>query len=156
MAESDKLALIANVAASYLRRNSVGVDQIGNVFSSVVRAVEQAAKEIESGVPAAEAATPTAEAKRAPAVSVRKSVQHDYIVCLEDGLRARTLKRHLQAAHGMTPQQYREKWNLPKDYPLVAPAYSESRSKMAKALGLGRIAGSQKGRRGRKARTPAS
>jgi predicted transcriptional regulator len=154
MAEPDKLTLIATIAASYLRRNSVGVDQIATVMSSVTEALEQASKKL-AGITADEGEQPAAvEEKQRPAVPVKKSVQPEYIVCLEDGQHQRTLKRHLQSAHGLTPKEYREKWRLPKDYPMVAPAYSEQRSKMAKALGLGRKiarptpAGSK--RRGRK------
>jgi predicted transcriptional regulator len=152
MAEQEKLSLVANVAASYLRRNSVGIDQIGAVFSSVTRALGQASRELEGG--AAEEAQPAAapvEEKRAPAVPVRRSVHRDYIVCLECGVKARTLKRHLQTAHSLVPQQYREKWSLPRDYPMVAPAYSERRSQMAKDLGLGRKGAAARGgsRRGK-------
>jgi predicted transcriptional regulator len=153
MPESAKLTLIAEITASYLRRNSVGIDQIGTVVSSVTHAVEEAAKEIGgSAVPELQPAP--RETGGSPAVPIKKSVQREYIVCLEDGMRARTLKRHLNSAHGMTPERYREKWGLPADYPLVAPAYSESRSKMAKKLGLGRKAGTKivrrKTRRARK------
>jgi predicted transcriptional regulator len=136
MADPDRLSLIANVAASYLRRNSVGIEQIGSVVSSVRRALEEAAHGADGAAPSAgPAAMPE---KRPPAVPVKNSVHNDYIICLEDGIQARTLKRHLQAAHGLTPQQYREKWGLPKDYPITAPGYSERRSQMAKRLGLGR------------------
>jgi predicted transcriptional regulator len=151
MAESDKLTLISNIAASYLRRNSVGIDQIGTVVSSVTRAIEEAAKEV--GASAVRAPEPApGETGRSPAVPIKKSVHREYIVCLEEGLHARTLKRHLNSAHGMTPDQYREKWGLPNDYPLVAPAYSESRSKMAKKLGLGRKAGATNARGKRRTR----
>lgn len=139
MAEPDKLSLISNIASSYLRRNSVSIDQIGTVISSVTRAIEDAAREIEGGPPEAPQAASTEE-KQSPAVPVDDSVKRQYIVCLEDGRHVRTLKRHLQVAHGMTPAQYREKWALPKDYPMAAPAYSEHRSQMAKQLGLGRKA----------------
>jgi predicted transcriptional regulator len=122
------LALTAKIAASYLRHNSVGADQIGALISSVGDALEQTSKI--AGMAADEAALQ-------PAVSIKKSVQRAYIVCLEDGKHARTLKRHLQAAHGLTPQQYREKWRLPRDYPMVAPAYSALQSQVAKAAGLG-------------------
>jgi predicted transcriptional regulator len=138
MADSDKLALIANVAANYLRRNSVGVDQISIVMSSVTRAIEQAARALETGTAMSGEAQPAAaEDKREPAVPIRRSVQQDAITCLECGIRAKTLKRHLQAAHGLTPQQYRERWGLSRDYPMAAPAYAAKRSEMAKALGLG-------------------
>jgi predicted transcriptional regulator len=142
VADSDKLALISNIAANYLRRNSVGVDQIGTVVLSITKAIEQAAKEIgDGGFSEVPSSPPEAsENRQSPAVPIKKSVQREYIVCLEDGIHARTLKRHLGTAHGMTPDQYREKWGLPSDYPLIAPAYSAARSKMAKKLGLGRKA----------------
>jgi predicted transcriptional regulator len=151
MAETDKLALISNIAAGYLRRNSVSIDQIGTVVSSITRAIEQTAQEIR-GSAVHESQPAPRETGGSPAVPIKKSVHREYIVCLEDGLHARTLKRHLNSAHGMTPDQYREKWGLPHDYPLVAPAYSESRSKMAKKLGLGRKAGTTSARRKRRTR----
>jgi predicted transcriptional regulator len=158
MAESDKLALISNIAANYLRRNSVNVDQIGTVVSSVTRAIEQAAKEIGGGgAPEVQLLSSEAsERSQSPAVPIKKSVQREYIVCLEDGFRARTLKRHLGTAHDMTPDQYREKWELPSDYPLIAPAYSEARSKMAKKLGLGRKASAKAVRPKRRTRKAAT
>ena len=130
-AAGDKRPLVAKIAASYLRHNSLSVDQIGALISSVGDALEQASKI--GGTAADEAAR--------PAVSIKKSIQREYIVCLEDGSHWRTLKRHLRTAHGMTPQQYREKWRLPSDYPMTAPAYSERRSQFAKWAGLGRKAG---------------
>jgi predicted transcriptional regulator len=137
MADSDKLTLIADVAANYLRRNSVGLEQIGIVMSAVTRAVEQAARDLASGTALTDADTPATAEQRAPAVPVRRSVQRDHLVCLEDGMKVKTLKRHLKSAHGMTPQEYRAKWGLPSDYPMAAPAYSERRSEMAMLLGLG-------------------
>jgi predicted transcriptional regulator len=145
MEESDRIALVAEVAGSYLRRNSVGVDQIGRVVSAITRAFEHVASgngigdggtpEVANGSPQARPEKPT------PAVPIKRSVQPDYIVCLEDGFHARTLKRHLQSAHGMSPAEYRAKWGLPRDYPVTAPAYSERRSALAKKLGLGNKAG---------------
>ncbi|MBC7283691.1 MAG: MucR family transcriptional regulator [Hoeflea sp.] len=82
--------------------------------------------------------------KQKPAVSVRRSVQSDHLVCLEDGQKYKSLKRHLMSNHGLTPEQYREKWELPADYPMVAPAYAEARSRLAKEMGLG-----QKRKRGK-------
>ena len=156
MADSDKLSLVANVVASYLRRNAIGVDQIAAVISSVTDALESASKKI-AGTTADEAkpSQPTSVVEKPqPAVSIKKSVQPEFIVCLEDGKHSRTLKRHLQTAHGMTPQQYREKWRLAKDYPMTAPAYSAQRSKMAKAVGLGQKVSAAKAagpkRRGRR------
>jgi predicted transcriptional regulator len=153
MPDQDRLALVADVAASYLRQNALGVDQIASVISNVSKALDAAARELagESTAPAAQ--TPE---KPVPAVPVKRSVHRDYIVCLEDGARVRTLKRHLMSAHGLTPAQYREKWGLRRDYPLTAPKYSERRSTMAKTLGLGsKVAAAKKGRkRGKK--KPAS
>jgi predicted transcriptional regulator len=133
-AVGDKRPLVAKIAASYLRRNSASVDQIGALITSVGDALEQARI-------AGSAASSTSVEGARPAVSIKQSVQREYIVCLEDGSHWRTLKRHLRTAHGMTPQQYREKWRLPHDYPMTAPAYSEQRSQLAKAFGLGQKAG---------------
>jgi predicted transcriptional regulator len=138
--ESENLPLIANIAASYLRRNSIGVDQIGTVVSAITRAIKQAKKELAGEIVQAEVRPEPAEEQRTPAVPIKRSVQRDYLVCLEEGSKAKTLKRHLHVAHGLTPQQYRERWGLPRDYPMVAPAYREQRSAVAKQLGLGRKA----------------
>jgi predicted transcriptional regulator len=166
MADSDKLALIADVAANYLRRNSVGLDQIGSVMSAVTRAVERAARDLESGTALTAGETPAAAEQRAPAVPVKRSVQRDHLVCLEDGMKVKTLKRHLKSAHGMTPEEYRDKWGLPRNYPMAAPAYSERRSEMAKQLGLGqkmqagraakRKAGAKGGRRAKREKGAAA
>ena len=134
-AASYRRSLVAKVAASYLRRNSVSVDQIGELISLVGDALEQA-------MIAGTAADTTALQS---AASIKKSVQRDYIACLECAKHAVTFKRRLRTAHGMTPQQYREKWRLPRDYPMTAPAYSEHRSQMAKAVGLGQKAGTAMG-----------
>jgi predicted transcriptional regulator len=149
MPDEDRLALIADVTASYLRQHPVGVDRIAAVIANVSKALDTAAKQL-AGVPRSnEAAAP--QVKLAPAVPIKRSVQREYIICLEDGLRVRTLKRHLMSAHGMTPAQYREKWGLARDYPLTAPEYSERRSTMAKTLGLGTKTAAKKGRkRGKK------
>ena len=82
-----------------------------------------------------------------PAISVRKSVTPDYIICLEDGKKFKSLKRHLHTRYNMTPSEYRAKWGLPSDYPMVAPSYSAARSNLANAMGLGRKAAAAKGRR---------
>jgi predicted transcriptional regulator len=81
---------------------------------------------------------PKAPVELVPAVPIRRSVADDYIVCLEDGRKLKTLKRHLMTAYGMTPEQYRRKWGLPPDYPMVAPSYARKRQELAKAIGLGR------------------
>jgi predicted transcriptional regulator len=134
------LTLIANVTASYLRRNSTSPDQIATVVANITRALDEAAKIGEPPRTVASSAAAKSEAQE-PAVPIKKSLQRDYIVCLEDGVRARTLRKHLAVAHGMTPEQYRAKWALPSDYPMVAPEYSEQRSAMAKSIGLGRKSG---------------
>jgi predicted transcriptional regulator len=82
-----------------------------------------------------------------PAVPIRKSVTPEYIVCLEDGKKLKMLKRHLRSTYGMTPDEYRTKWNLPPDYPMVAPNYAAQRSEFAKKIGLGRSSGRQTRRR---------
>jgi predicted transcriptional regulator len=84
--------------------------------------------------------------KPKPPVPVRKSIEPDYLICLEDGRRFKSLKRHLKASFNMTPDQYREKWDLPADYPMVAPTYAATRSQLAKNMGLGRLARKQGGR----------
>jgi predicted transcriptional regulator len=163
---TDKLALIADVVSSYLRRNSVSADQIGTVVASVTRAMGDAEKQLARGDVAVGATGEVATTARPePAVSVRSSVKPDFIVCLDCGAKVKTLKRHLQSAHGLDPKQYRERWDLKKDYPMTAPAYSERRSAMARDLGLGRKAGQatkaakkspRRGKRKEPAASPAS
>lgn len=149
--EANKLALIAEMAAAYLRRNSVGQEQIGSVVGSITRALQQAERDLTGEAAAAPAAEAAASAEKpTPAVAVRSSIKPDAITCLECGSRQKTLKRHLSVAHGLTPAQYREKWGLKRDYPMVAPSYSEQRSAMAKKLGLG-----NKGRGARRRNTAA-
>ncbi|VVT12184.1 MucR family transcriptional regulator [Erythrobacter sp. EC-HK427] len=87
------------------------------------------------------------EEKPVPAVPIRSSVKNEYIVCLEDGKKMKMLKRHLMTAYGMTPEDYRERWGLPADYPMVAPAYAEKRRELAKKIGLGRKPGQTRGRK---------
>src|SRR5687768_18055275 len=104
MPDEDRLALLADVAGSYLRQNAVGFDQIAKVVANVSKALDAAAREL-AGESAATSAPAQAD-KPTPAVPVKRSVHRDYIICLEDGARVRTLKRHLMAAHGLTPDQY--------------------------------------------------
>ena len=94
-------------------------------------------KLVHDALVAAVVGPPEPEPQKSPAVSVRKSVTTDFIICLEDGRPFKSLKRHLRAKYDLTPEQYRTKWGLPKDYPMVAPSYAEARSQMAKKLGLG-------------------
>jgi predicted transcriptional regulator len=119
--------LTANIVSAYVSHNATAASEIpaliGQVHAALVR--------IAGGH-----AEPVVEAAK-PAVAVKKSVTPDYIVCLEDGKKFKSLKRHLRAQYNMTPEQYREKWNLPPDYPMVAPNYAVARSRLAKQMGLG-------------------
>ena len=117
--------LAAKIVTSYLRHNPLGADQIGTLISTVHQALERLGEPAEATV------------ERMPAVSVRRSVHHDYVVCLECGQRGRTLRRHIKT-HGLTVDEYRARWNLSQEHPIVAPAYKEKRSQLAKQLGLGR------------------
>jgi predicted transcriptional regulator len=120
------LKLTAAIVSAHLSHNTVDARALPAIIQSVHAALTNAG-----------AAAPE-PVRLAPAVPIRKSVFSDHIVCLEDGKKQKTLKRHLQTAHGLTPAQYREKWQLPHDYPMVAPDYAETRSALAKARGLGR------------------
>lgn len=125
------IALTASIVSAYVARNNVPTPDLARVIASTHAALAGL-----GGPPAPVAAEPLV-----PAVPIRKSVTPDAIICLEDGRAFKTLKRHLSTSYGMTPDQYRAKWNLPADYPMVAPNYAESRSALAKAIGLGRKAG---------------
>jgi predicted transcriptional regulator len=116
----------ADIVAAYVSNNSVAAADLPALIESVHRALGQL------GTPVA---PPVEEQK--PAVPVKKSVTPEYIICLEDGKKFKSLKRHLRTSYGMTPDAYREKWGLPKDYPMVAPAYAAARSELAKNMGLG-------------------
>ena len=122
------LSLTAEIAASFAGNNAVATSDLPALISSVFRALRAAGTiEVEKTTPA-----PT------PAVAIRKSVTPEFIVCLEDGKRLTMLKRHLATRYDMTPAEYRQRWGLPKDYPMVAPAYAAQRSALAKRIGLGR------------------
>jgi predicted transcriptional regulator len=123
----DVVALAAEIVAAYVSNNTVAAADIPGLLSEVHGALVQAASSAAAGPPA------TAK----PAVPIRRSLGPDYIICLEDGRRFRSLKRHLRTQHNMTPEQYREKWGLPVDYPMVAPTYAQARSQLAKEMGLG-------------------
>ena len=123
----DIIALTAEITAGYLRGNRLPAAGIPEVISLVHDALRQLGRPV----------APEKEPQR-PAVPIRKSITAEYIVCLEDGRKLKMLKRHLRSTYGMTPDEYRAKWNLPADYPMVAPAYAEKRSEFAKAIGLGR------------------
>jgi predicted transcriptional regulator len=119
--------LTSTIVAAYVRRNEIGSDQLGTLISTVHQALSGLGK------PAAEI-----EAERTPAVTIRRSVRRDHVVCLECGWRGLTLRRHLATGHGLTVEQYRARWNPPRDHPITAPSYSERRSGLAKEFGLGR------------------
>ena len=118
----------AEIVSAYVSNNDVRPEELSTLISEVHAALSRA--------PHGQS-EPEPEPQQ-PAVSVRRSVTPDYIICLEDGKKFKSLRRHLQSDHGMTPDQYRAKWGLKKDYPMVAPSYSEARSALARSLGLGR------------------
>jgi predicted transcriptional regulator len=120
--------LTAQIISSYVAKNELEVAELTKLIQDVHSALARA--------PAA-AAGPV-KIDLSPAVAITKSVTPDYVVCLEDGLKFKSLKRHLAGAHGLTPKDYRTKWDLPRDYPIVAPNYAQARSVLAKSIGLGR------------------
>ncbi len=119
--------LTANIVSAYLSNNPTPASEIPNLISQIHAALMR----VSSG-----RADPPTEPAR-PAVPLKKSVNPDYLVCLEDGKRFKSLKRHLRTQYNMTPEQYRDKWGLPPDYPMVAPNYAVARSQLAKKMGLG-------------------
>ena len=128
---NDLLALTADIVAAHVAHNRVTVGELPELISKVHGALATLGQDI---------AAPTA-AEQKPAVSIRSSIKPDHIICLEDGKKLTMLKRYLHTNFGMTPQQYRAKWKLPADYPMVAPNYAEKRRTLAKAIGLGRKSG---------------
>ena len=124
--QTNVLDMTAEIVAAYVGNNSVSADQLPGLIQQVHGALKGV------GSPAEAPATP-----QAPAVPVRKSINPDFLVCLEDGRKFKSLKRHLRTKYGMSPEDYRAKWGLPKDYPMVAPSYAEARSQLAKSMGLG-------------------
>jgi len=126
VAEDMLLTLTADIVAAHVSNNSVAVNDLPTLIQNVHSAL--------SGISASRNAP---EAKPEPKVPVRSSVKPDYIVCLEDGKRLKMLKRHLMTHYSLTPDQYRQKWGLPADYPMVAPNYAEQRRTLAKSIGLG-------------------
>ncbi len=127
------LELTARIVAAHVSKNEMAVADLPGLIGSVY----------ETLAAVGEGVAPRPE----PAVSINRSVRPDYIVCLEDGLKHKMLKRHLRTAHELTPDAYRKRWGLAPDYPLVAPKYAELRSKLAKKIGLGRKPGTKVKRR---------
>ena len=132
------LELTAEIASAYVSNNPVPASDLPGLIATVAASVNQ----LSTNAPA-EAEKPV------PAVPIKKSVTQEYIISLEDGLKFKSLRRALMARYGMTPDEYRAKWGLPSDYPMVAPGYAARRSELAKKMGLGRKPG-QKPKRGRK------
>ena len=130
--ETNRLALIeltTDIVANFVSHNSIAPADLGHLINSTY----QALLGLESG------ATIEPELPLVPAVAIKKSVHADYIVCLEDGKHFKSLKRHLRTSYDMTPDEYRAKWGLPHDYPMVAPSYAAARSSLAKSMGLGSV-----------------
>lgn len=125
------IELATQIVAAYVGNNSVAQSDLPKLIGDVHRALEAAAS---GGAPKEEAADK-------PAVNVKRSITPDYLICFEDGKKFKSLKRHLRSHFNLSPEQYREKWGLPADYPMVAPNYSASRSSLAKNMGLGQRAG---------------
>jgi predicted transcriptional regulator len=130
------ITLTSDIVAAHLSNNNVDVDAVPGLITNVYQALAGLGEE-----------TVVEEVRPEPAVSIRASIKPDYIVCLEDGKKLKMLKRYLRTNYNMTPEEYRARWNLPTDYPMVAPNYAEKRRDLAKKIGLGRKPGTVRGRR---------
>ena len=120
------LELTSEIVAAHVSNNSVAMTDLPTLIEQVYKTLSNVGKDAEAS-----------GERLTPAVAIKKSVTPDYIICLEDGKRLKMLKRHLKTAYNMTPDEYRERWGLPPDYPMVAPNYANQRSSLAKAIGLG-------------------
>jgi predicted transcriptional regulator len=121
------LGIVADIVSAYVSNNSIASNDLAGLIANVHQALLQAAQGPRESV---------AEPLKPP-VPIKKSITPDYLICLEDGKRFKSLKRHLRTRYDMSPQQYREKWGLPPDYPMVAPNYAQKRSSLARQMGLG-------------------
>ncbi len=130
---SELLELSTEIVSAYVSHNVVPATELPELIANVYGAMSATQSE-------------TAEAKEPlkPAVSVRRSITDDYLICLEDGKKFKSLKRHLRTHYGLSPEEYRDKWGLPADYPMVAPNYAAARSELAKKMGLGQRGGRRK------------
>lgn len=135
--KSELLEMTADIVSAYVSNNTLPADGVPGLIASIHSALSSVA----GGAP-----EPVAEVKD-PAVPVRKSITPDFLICLEDGRKFKSLKRHLRTKYNMSPEEYRAKWNLAKDYPMVAPNYAKARSDLAKSMGLGQ--GGRKPAKGR-------
>ncbi|MDE2356803.1 MAG: MucR family transcriptional regulator [Alphaproteobacteria bacterium] len=123
------IEMTTEIVASYVENNSVSAEEL----PALIQSVHKALLGVSTGAPVVDAAP------KEPAVPIRRSVQPDFIICLEDGRKFKSLKRHLRTRYGLSPEDYRAKWGLPKDYPMVAPNYAKARSDLAKQMGLGQV-----------------
>jgi predicted transcriptional regulator len=125
--ENSVIEMAADIVSAYVGNNTVSVNEL----PALIKNIHDTLKGISNGV------TAEAVAPQTPAVPVRRSITPEFLICLEDGRKFKSLKRHLQTKYGMSPEDYRAKWGLPRDYPMVAPNYAASRSALAKQMGLG-------------------
>ena len=128
VSQNNILRMSVRITSAYLAHNPIDSAQISDLINAVHGSIRQLA----------EPASATTKSTRKPAIAIKKSVAPNYIVCLEDGRRLKMLKRHLKAAYGLTPEEYRQRWNLPTNSPRVAPRYAQQRSQFAKKTGLGK------------------
>ena len=138
--KSEIIEMTADIVSAYVGNNTVPATELPALIQNIPRALSQVSGGDE----------PAPEAPKEPAVPVRKSISPDFLVCLEDGRKFKSLKRHLRTKYNMSPEEYRAKWGLPKDYPMVAPNYAKARSDLAKQMGLGQ-GGRKPARKGRAA-----
>jgi predicted transcriptional regulator len=127
MSAPSYIELAADIVSAYVSNNSVSANELPSLIGDIHNALLR----VSSGV------LETSSEALKPAISVKKSITPDYIICLEDGKKFKSLKRHLRTQYNMSPEDYREKWGLPSDYPMVAPNYAQARSQLAKQMGLG-------------------
>ncbi len=127
--DTSSLELVSKIVSAYVSKNSLPPGEL----PQLIRTVSEALKTPDQ----------VAASRPEPAVPIKKSVHPDYVICLEDGMKLKMLKRHLRASYDMSPDEYRQRWGLPADYPMVAPKYAAVRSELAKKIGLGRKAGSK-------------
>ena len=125
--KSEIIEMTADIVSAYVGNNTVATADIAALIHSVHQALSGV-----NGAPEAPEVAP-----QEPAVSIKRSIQPDHLICLEDGRKFKSLKRHLRTKYNLTPEEYRAKWRLPKDYPMVAPSYAKARSDLAKQMGLG-------------------
>ncbi|MDO8289759.1 MAG: MucR family transcriptional regulator [Parvibaculum sp.] len=126
-AKTELIDLTTEIVSAYVGHNTVAADDLASLIHQVYGALQSAS----------DGTAKISAEKSEPAVAIRKSITPDYLICLEDGKKFKSLKRHLRTHYNLGPDEYREKWGLPRDYPMVAPNYAQARSKLAKKMGLG-------------------